>query len=157
MNKTSRYLNSFTGSDSLPIWSGQPTLFQLRTIASDLEVPIVIPANSNSGANCSSACWTSLLNEINEATSLQRCNPKQTELDTLWSLTVLRKCLTESMTKGSTKSNTHSSCTGSKWPLIRGHIPQTVEAPPTRHYEGNGHGRTLLKVLQYLFILFWRI
>uniref|UniRef100_A0A8C4X7D6 HTH CENPB-type domain-containing protein n=1 Tax=Erpetoichthys calabaricus TaxID=27687 RepID=A0A8C4X7D6_ERPCA len=52
VNKTPRYLNSSTwGRISLPTLRGHSTLFRLRTIVSDLEVLILIPAASHSAAN----------------------------------------------------------------------------------------------------------
>ncbi|KAI3352321.1 hypothetical protein L3Q82_005288 [Scortum barcoo] len=52
MNKTPRYLNSSTlGRTSPPTQRGHATLFRSRTMASDLEVLILIPAASHSAAN----------------------------------------------------------------------------------------------------------
>lgn len=59
VNKTLRYLNSFTwGHGSSPTWSRQSTLFRLRMKASDLEVLILIPTTSHSVANHPK--WTEL-------------------------------------------------------------------------------------------------
>ncbi len=70
VNKTPRYLNSFTWvKDSLPLQIGQSTGFLLRAMTSDSEVLILIPATLHSDANQFSECWRSQTDDAIRATS----------------------------------------------------------------------------------------
>lgn len=55
VNKTLRFLNSFTWGRNSLTQSGNSTLFILRTMASDLEILILIPTDSHLNTNCYSA------------------------------------------------------------------------------------------------------
>ena len=69
MNKTPRYFNSTTwGRSSPPTQREQATFFQSRTMASDLEVLILIPAVSHSAANRPRTRWRSWLEGANKTT-----------------------------------------------------------------------------------------
>ncbi len=70
VNKTLRYLNSSTwGRIPFLTWRGHSTLFWLRTMDSDLEVLILIPAASRLAANRSSESLRSRPDEANRTTS----------------------------------------------------------------------------------------
>ena len=69
VNKTPRYLNSSTWRISSPTRRVHSTLFRLRTMDSDLEVLILIPAASHSAVNRSSKSWRSRSDEANRTTS----------------------------------------------------------------------------------------
>ncbi|TWW73494.1 hypothetical protein D4764_15G0008880 [Takifugu flavidus] len=70
VNKTPRYLNSSTwGRISSLTRRRHSTYFQLRTMASDLEVLIFIPAASHAAANRSSDRWRSQADDANRTTS----------------------------------------------------------------------------------------
>ena len=70
VNKTLRYLNSSTwGRISSPTRRVHSTVFRLRTMDSDLEVLILIPAALQSAANRSSESWRSWSDEANRTTS----------------------------------------------------------------------------------------
>lgn len=70
VNKTPRHLNYSTwGRISSPTWRRDDTLFQLRIMGSDLDMPIFIPIASHSDANHSSESWRSLLDNANSIKS----------------------------------------------------------------------------------------
>lgn len=68
-NSGPRYLNSTWGNNSSMRWGEHSTLFQLRTMVSDMEALTLIPAAADSVAYHPAANWRSLPDEVRKSTS----------------------------------------------------------------------------------------
>ena len=91
VNKTSNLELLHLGRRLSLCQSEESNVFQLRTMASDLEVLTLIPAASRPTAIQPSESWWTLFNDANRTSSsckYQRRNPEATELDSLRHLAV---------------------------------------------------------------------
>lgn len=68
-SRTLKLICSVWNSNSLTTWRGQPIIFQLRNMASDLEILTATPAALHPVAYSPNACWGSGTKETKRTTS----------------------------------------------------------------------------------------